>query len=222
MTRRAPQAVVVDYGSGNLSSVAQALRHVGAEVSVADDPAAIAAAERLVLPGVGAFGKAMAELTRRGLADAIDRVARDGRPVLGICLGMELLFDSSEEFGRHTGLGLIPGRVEPIPPTTAAGRPHKIPHIGWNALKPPAGAAWTGTVLEGMEEGFAMYFVHSFAAVPESETDWLAETDYDGRRICAAVRRGTLYGFQGHLEKSGEAGLAILRRFLSLTNASRS
>lgn len=217
MTRRAPQAVVVDYGSGNLLSVAQALRHVGAEVSVADDPAAIAAAERLVLPGVGAFGKAMAELKRLGLADAIDRVARDGRPVLGICLGMELLFDSSEEFGRHAGLGLIPGRIEAIPATTAAGRPHKIPHIGWNALKPPAGAAWTGTVLEGMEEGLAMYFVHSFAAVPEAEADWLAETDYNGRRLCAAVRRGNLYGFQGHLEKSGTRGLAILGNFVALS-----
>jgi glutamine amidotransferase len=211
---RAPKVVVADYGSGNLLSVAQALRHVGAEVTVSDEPATVAAAERLVVPGVGAFAKAMAEIRARGLEEPIRKVAGDGRPLLGICLGMELMFDSSEEFGRHAGLGLIPGCVEAIPPTSADGRPHKIPHIGWNALRPPNGVSWRGTVLDGMKDGFAMYFVHSFTALPESPADWLAETDYDGIRLCAAVRRGNLVGFQGHLEKSGKGGLAVLKRFV--------
>lgn len=209
------RVVVVDYGSGNLLSVAQALRHVGAEVFVSDDPIVVGSAERLVVPGVGAFGKAMAELAKRALIGPIRTAGRAGRPLLGICLGMEILFDSSEEFGHHQGLGLIAGRVVSIPRTRADGQPHKIPHIGWNSVVPHNGNGWASTLLADMGNGFPMYFVHSFMAEPALEADWIADTDYNGWRICAAVRRGNLYGFQGHLEKSGEAGLKVLQAFVN-------
>ena len=153
--------VVVDYGLGNLHSVVKALRHEGADVRVSEDPAEIQHAERLVLPGVGAFADGMEKLRHRGLVDPLREFVATGRPFLGICLGMQLLFDESTEFGRHEGLGVIAGKVELIP--RAPGR--KVTHIGWNRIA-PAGRGWAGTPLESHEPGTMMYFVHSYTAVP--------------------------------------------------------
>ena len=136
---------------------------------------------------------------------------------MGICLGMQMMLEASEEFGMHEGLGLIPGNVVAIPPTATDGKPHKIPHIGWNDLLPPTpGTDWNETILAGVSPGTAVYFVHSFAAVPASPEHRLADCDYDGRIISAAVKFGNLYGCQFHPEKSGEAGLRILKNFLLL------
>ena len=210
MSRAAP-VTVVDYGLGNVHSVLKALRAVGAEPTLASDPAAIAGAARLVVPGVGAFADGMRRLRDAGLNDAIVAHARAGRPLLGICLGMQLLFQVSEEFGEHDGLGLLEGRVVPL--TAAPGR--KVPQIGWNRIFAPVGSgrAFTASLLSGVAESNMFYFVHSFTAAPR-EADRLADADYLGLRVSAAVAKDNVVGLQFHPEKSGPAGLAILSRYL--------
>lgn len=204
------QVTVIDYGIGNVHSVVKALAFHGAAVSLSDQPDAIARADRLVLPGVGAFADGMKGLRERGLVEPIRAFVRTGRPFAGICLGMQLLLARSEEFGEHEGLGIIPGSVVAIPPTPGV----KIPHIGWNRIEPRPGGTWSGTALEGTEPGTMVYFVHSFTAQPRDESDRLADAWYGGHRISAAVRHENVYGFQFHPEKSGTAGLQILANFL--------
>jgi imidazole glycerol-phosphate synthase subunit HisH len=205
---------VVDYGVGNLLSVARALEHCGAQVQLAETPAQVRDARLLVLPGVGAFADGMNELRRRELDQPVIEFARSGRPLLGICLGMQMLLEASEEFGEHAGLGIVPGRVRAIPATTSDGRPHKIPHIGWTPLLRPA--AWEGTVLEGIAPGSEAYFVHTFTAVPAAQQHRLADADYDGRLVCAALRHGAVFGCQFHPEKSADTGLKVLANFINM------
>jgi len=211
------EVAIVDYDVGNLLSVARGFERCGAVPALVDTPDAILDAERLVLPGVGAFGDAIDALAQRDLVEPIREFARSGRPFLGICLGMELMLDSSAEFGAHEGLGLVPGRVVPIPPRGTDGRPHKIPHIGWNELRrTPSGGGWESTILADVRDEEPVYFVHSFMAMPDDEQTRLADCDYDGVAVAAVLRSGTLYGCQFHPEKSGRAGLAILAGFLAL------
>jgi len=208
---------VVDYGSSNLLNVVRALEHVGATLHVTEKAAEVVHADRIVLPGVGAFADGMAGLAERGLIDPLLAVARAERPFLGICLGMQMMLDRSEEFGNTPGLGLIPGEVVAIPAGRAEGGRRKIPHIGWNELRPPAaGPGWQGRFFAPVPPGCAVYFVHSFMAVPRDPADRLADCDYEGEAVCAAVQRDRLIGCQFHPEKSGEAGLDMLRRFLEL------
>ncbi len=205
------QITVIDYGAGNLLSVCRALEACGYTVGTTSDPAAAAQAEALVLPGVGAFGDGMVSLHRRGLDEATRHAVQNGAPLLGICLGMQMLFDESEEGGLHKGLGLIPGRAVRIPDTAADGSPLRVPHVGWEALEgTPRGFA--GTALEHLGSA-QVYFVHSFAAQPACPDDLLACARYGGHAVCAAVQRGKVLGCQFHPEKSGPAGLAILRAF---------
>lgn len=192
---------MVDYGVGNLFSLKSSLAHLGLEAVVTADPARLRAADRIILPGVGAFGDAMEKLTATGLVPVIKEEARK-KPLLGICLGMQLLFDRSEELRPCAGLGLIPGRVERIP--TAL----KLPHIGWNSLSIRRDNALT----TGLREGDRVYFVHSFCGLCDRETDAAAFTDY-GVPVLAMTARGNLFGCQFHPEKSGEVGLTILRNF---------
>jgi len=208
--------VIVDYDAGNILSVARVFDYIGADITITNNADTIANAERIILPGVGAFGKAMAELHRQELVEPIQRFAKSGRPFLGICLGMQMMLESSEEFGHHDGLGLIKGHVKAIPRTAVDGKPHKIPHIGWNNLFPTPDTHWNDTILEGMENSLSLYFVHSFTAEPEESDDRLANTEYNGHKLCAAIRQNNLYGFQGHPEKSGDAGIGILKSFLAL------
>lgn len=199
---------IIDYGIGNLRSLAKAFTAAGVEVLRTDDPAAIAAAERLVLPGVGAFGACAAEIRERGLWEIIRQRAEAGVPLLGVCVGMQLLFEGSEERGQHEGLGLLPGRVVRFDEALAddAGARLKVPHMGWNKLcvarphpvLPVAGAPW-------------VYFVHSYHARP-APSDVLATVEYGGD-VPAVVGRDTVVGVQFHPEKSGRAGLDMLRRF---------
>lgn len=206
---------VIDYGIGNLLNVLRALEHCGATLRVIDkSSAADLDAERLVLPGVGAFGDGMAELRARGFDDLVKRFADTGRPFLGICVGMQMMFDASEEMGEHAGLGLLAGRVRPVPAAGADGKPHRVPHIGWRPLE--AAASWEGTILSDVRPGERAYFVHSFAAEPADAAVRLADVHYDGQRICAAVHQGSLYGCQFHPERSAQAGLGMLQRFLAL------
>lgn len=212
-----PEVAIIDYGVGNLLSVSRGLEHCGATVKVTSDPKAILAAPRVVLPGVGAFADGMAELTRQGLDEVVREVAMKGLPLLGICLGMQMLLDESEEFGRTPGLGLIAGHVIPVPSSTAEGLAQKIPHIGWNALTFSEHCrSWENTPLHDVMPGEAVYFVHSFMAAPADASHRVADCIYGGMRVSAAVRRGNIFGCQFHPEKSGESGLKVLRRFLTL------
>lgn len=209
------EVTVIDYGVGNLLSVRRALEHCGAKVNVTADPKSILSAVRVVLPGVGAFADGMAELKAKGLDTIVRRVAIKGTPLLGICLGMQLLFDESEEFGVTAGLGLIPGRVVNIPSTTAMGESHNIPHIGWNELvMPDQNRLLQANLLTDVAPDEAVYFVHSFMAVPASNSHRLADCIYGGIKISASVQRENVSGCQFHPEKSGEVGLRILRRFI--------
>lgn len=206
---------VVDYGCGNLWSLARAVEYCGGEVELSHDPDVVAKADQLVLPGVGAFGVARDRLDELGLIEPLKACAASGRPFLGICLGMQLLFDESDEFGTHAGLGLIPGRVEPISQTKPDGSRRKVPHIGWTGIRPPVDDAWADSILVGTAPGEGMYFVHSFAGVPSRDEDRLAEVVYEEAVLCAAVRRDNITGTQFHPEKSAKAGLAILERFIT-------
>jgi glutamine amidotransferase len=206
---------VVDYGVGNLLSVRRALEHIGATALVTDDHEVLRRAPRVILPGVGAFANAMAELRVRGLDDVARDIAASGVPLLGICLGMQMLLDESEEFGTTAGLGLIPGKVVPVPATTTSGGTQKIPHIGWNALVvPPGRESWAGTLLSHAKPGDAVYFVHSFMAQPADPAHRVADCLYGGVAISAVIGDRNVFGCQFHPEKSGAVGLNILRAFL--------
>jgi len=205
------KVIVVDYGIGNIHSVVKALRSFGADVTVSSSPDDVGRADRLVLPGVGAFADGMNGLAIRGLIEPVQRFASTGRPLVGICLGMQLLLSESEEFGSHQGLDLIPGRVVQI----AAGPGIKVPHTGWNRIDPVAERGWSGSLLEEVKPGTMFYFVHSFTAVPTHDTNRLADTMYGTNRIAAAIRHDNITGFQFHPEKSGPDGLTIVRRLLA-------
>jgi glutamine amidotransferase len=214
------RVLVVDYGVGNLLSVCRALEACGAAVELDGSPERIPQAERVVVPGVGAFGDCMRELGRRKLIQPILDYVVTGKPVLGICVGMQMMMQVGEEFGEHAGLGLASGSVRAIPSTSSDGASHKIPHIGWNALlKPSPETVWEGTILDGVAPGSACYFVHSFTAEPVDDHIRLADCTYNGRCISAALRIGNVYGTQFHPEKSGPIGLHILKNFLALNRS---
>ena len=202
---------IVDYGVGNIFSLYSSFRHIGAEVSLTSDPADLAAAERIILPGVGAFADAADKLRKSGLADAVLREARAGKPLLGICLGMQLLLDKSYEYGEHDGLGLIPGSVVSMEPVVPAG--YKVPHIGWNALHFPEGRP-KHPIFRDVEEGEFVYFVHTYYA-SDCEPSVIASTEY-GAELTAAVANDNVVGLQFHPEKSGETGMKILRAFVEM------
>jgi glutamine amidotransferase len=209
-----PEVVVIDYGVGNLLSVSRALEHCGASVQVTSDPELILAAPKVVLPGVGAFSKGMEELGRRGLDVVVWEVATNGVPLLGICLGMQMLLDESDEFGTTGGLGLIPGRVIAVP-TISDGHAQKIPHIGWNSLVLPQGRkSWQQSLLHDIKQGAAVYFIHSFMASPSSPEDRIADCLYGDLPVSAAIGRNNVFGCQFHPEKSGDVGLQVLKNFL--------
>ncbi len=198
---------IVDYGVGNLRSVQRALERAGAAVEISADPGALGRANGIILPGVGAFGDGMRELEARGLAPALRDLATRGMPLLGICLGMQLLFEESEEMGRTAGLGLLRGRVRRFP----AGL--KVPHIGWNQVH----RVRPSPLLAGMPQDSYAYFVHSYYVDPADPDVVLATTDYGGG-FASVVGQGRLYGLQFHPEKSQEVGLRMLAAFVALAS----
>ena len=205
---------VVDYGVGNLFSLTCSLRSLGAEVLVTGDAGAVRRADRVVLPGVGAFGDAADRLRRSGLDRPVREAAEAGKPLLGICLGMQLLLERSFEYGEHRGLGLIPGDVVPVAPAVPAG--YKVPHIGWNALRFPAERP-KSRLFQYVEEGQCVYFVHSYYA--DRCAPYVTATAEYGPELTAAAERDNVYGVQFHPEKSGSVGLAILRAFCEMEDA---
>ncbi|WP_405080776.1 imidazole glycerol phosphate synthase subunit HisH [Paenibacillus chitinolyticus] len=195
---------IIDYGMGNLHSVSKAVERLGCESTVTSDPDILADSEGLILPGVGAFGDAMEQLRSLGLDRLLREQTAQGKPLLGICLGMQLLFTSSEEYGEHEGLNLLPGQV------VRFRGDYKVPHMGWNRLE----FKQASPLLEGLEEGH-VYFVHSYHVKPERQGDLLAVTDYH-QPVTAVVGRDSVFGMQFHPEKSGELGMRLLQNFVGL------
>ena len=207
---------VVDYGVGNLRSASKGLERAAVEegfaieIAVTADPEVLRAAQAVVLPGVGAFGACMRSLQDSGLVPAVREAARSGRPFLGICVGMQILFEESDEFGPVAGLGILPGRVERL---QAAGVP--IPHMGWNTIDRQGGSS----LLDRTATGTYFYFVHSYAAHPAEPAHVAATVEYGGETIVAAVAYGNIFGTQFHPEKSQGAGIRLLRDFVAQTEA---
>ena len=200
---------IIDYGVGNLFSLCSSLKSIGAEAVVTPDPDAIRKADRIILPGVGAFADAAAKLRATGLDQVLMEEAAKGKPVMGICLGMQMLFEESHEYGVHKGLGLIPGRVIPMAGYIPEGL--KIPHIGWNPLILKGDRH---PLLKYVSEGDCVYFVHSYFA-SDCKESVIATAEY-GRELTAAVARGNVMGCQFHPEKSGKVGLNILKAFCEM------
>jgi imidazole glycerol-phosphate synthase subunit HisH len=200
------ETVIVDYGMGNLRSVEKALENVGGRPLISGDPDTVRNAGRLILPGVGAFGDAMENLRQRGLDEAIRHAVQSGSPLLGVCLGLQLLFTRSEEFGNHEGLDLIPGSVLKIDEPGL-----RVPHVGWNQIE----GARPDPLLEGIPEGSYFYFVHSLYVQPDKPEDVLRWTSY-GRPFCSIACRDKVWGAQFHPEKSQDVGKQLLRNFLAI------
>ena len=211
------KVTLLDYGMCNMLNVARAFQHAGADLTVTEDPKVALAAERLVVPGVGAFSDSMTEVRARGHDDAIRSFVEGGRPMLGICVGMQILFEGSDEFGQAEGLGLIGGWIRAVPMKSVDDVAQRVPHIGWNNLVLPreTNRSWDATILEGIaSDRSAVYFVHSFAAVPSDPADRLADFDYGGHRLNAAIKRDNVTATQFHPERSGTVGIEMLRQFI--------
>ncbi|MEO0474653.1 MAG: imidazole glycerol phosphate synthase subunit HisH [Planctomycetota bacterium] len=209
-----PRLAILDYGMGNLRSVQKALQRVGAQAEIIDTPEQIAAAERLILPGVGAFADAMSLLSELGFVEPLVQFAESGRPMMGICLGMQLLFDSSTEDALSEdepvpGLGILPGSVVRFSEDQGPDQPRlKVPHMGWNEISFSSGTP----LFDGLSQGDHVYFVHGYYCVPADASDAAATTDYGGA-YCSAVHRGNVWATQFHPEKSQRVGLRILENF---------
>lgn len=206
------KVAVVDYGLGNLFSIRQACGHAGMEVRITGEAAEIAAADAVLLPGVGAFADAMQALNERGLASPIQDLAADGKPLIGICLGLQLVMGESHEFGTHPGLGLIAGSVERLPDSSIngkTGRTLKVPQVGWRRLNRPDGVDWQGGVYDRLGDGAYMYFVHSYYVKPDDPAHVLSTVGFGEAEVCSSVLTGNIYACQFHPERSGSQGLLV-------------
>lgn len=202
------KVAIIDFESGNLFSVFHACKLLGLDPVITNDEAEVLSSDGVILPGVGAFADAMQHLTSSGMTQAISKYITTGKPFLGICLGLQLLLDESEEFGDTKGLGLIKGKVRKF----QFGSQVKIPHVGWSKLQ-KAGQLWSNTLFDHIHEGDYMYFVHSYYADPSDKEDIIANAEYEGQTFCAAIRKNNIFATQFHPEKSGKCGLKILESF---------
>ena len=212
---RTKKAIIIDYGIGNTKSMCNALTNIGVEPVLTADKSTILNADRLILPGVGAFSKGMENLHAADLFQTIHNYVKKGNPFLGVCLGMQMLLDESEEFGITKGLGLIKGKVIKLPIDNAA--EEKLPHVSWNELHEPVPGRWQNTLLQDTAPNTDVYFVHSFVVVPSDQNDILSTANYGGIDFCSAVQHENIYGTQFHPEKSSKKGLNILKNFINLS-----
>jgi glutamine amidotransferase len=211
---RIVDVAIVDYGMGNLFSVKHACVFAGLEACVTSDPASLSLARAVILPGVGAFGEAMATLTELGFVGALRAFADSGRPLFGICLGLQLLMTESHEFGTHAGLGLIPGEVVKL-----EGARERVPHVGWSPVRRTRDRGWDDTPLDGLSDGVHMYFVHSFCVRPSVADVIVASTPHGGSEFCSALRRENVFACQFHPERSGADGLRVYQNLARLVRA---
>lgn len=203
------KVAIVDYGLGNLFSINQVCEHLGMESVITADVKILADADALILPGVGAFADAMKNLQDNNLVDPLLEFVKSGRPFLGICLGMQLLFSESEEFGTHKGLDIIKGKVVRFPPVDEDGALNKVPQIQWNQIYKNTDEIWANSPLRDIEDGTYMQFVHSYYTIPEDKNNVLSFTNYGGVTYASSIVQGNLTGFQFHPEKSSKQGLKI-------------
>ena len=203
---------VIDYDVGNIRSIISAIEKVGAHPIFSRDASEVMSADGLVLPGVGAFPFGILKLKEYELDQIINKFAESNKPILGICLGMQLLFSKSEEYGVTNGLGLIPGVVRKLQLLDPFVK--RLPHVGWNGLELPPTQSWDNNILSGIKINQDMYFVHSFEAVPDNKNHVLSTTKYSNNQFCSAVRRNNIFGCQFHPEKSAEGGLKVLHNFI--------
>jgi glutamine amidotransferase len=211
------KVTIIDYGMGNLFSIERAIRAAGGISEISGDRDVIQNAEGLILPGVGAFGEAMRQLTDTGIDKTIVEFVKSGKPLLGICLGMQLLMNESYEFGHHTGLGLVEGKVVRFQEPTGSENKYKLPQIGWNRIELPPDfedTRWNDTILKGIKPGSFFYFVHSYICLPDKQNDVLATTKYGKDTYCSVVCKKNVSGCQFHPERSGKEGLLIYKNFL--------
>ena len=204
---------VIDYGMGNLFSVAKALERLDVPYFISRDSTKLLQADGLILPGVGSFKEAMELLKQSGLAEMIQEYVQNGRPILGICLGMQLLFQESEENGMTDGLKILPGTVKKFNGTTASGERYKVPHMGWNSLT----FLHSSPIFQNVKEDY-VYFVHSYYAATSNKTIILAEATYQREKVPAIVGKGNIFGMQFHPEKSGKLGMALLNNFTRIVD----
>jgi len=212
---------IVDYGLGNLFSIQRACEISGMEATLSDDPETLMKANAVLLPGVGAFGDAMAALKKRSLIGPLNDIAISGKPLIGICLGLQLLMTESHEFGSHPGLDIIPGTVELLPGGVldgGSGGKLKVPHVGWRPVEFPNTGGWRNSFLEGIEEGTFMYFAHSYYVKPSNPEVVLCQTRYGDQVFCSAIHQGNIHAFQFHPERSALHGIRVFQnisKFLS-------
>tara|TARA_B100000242_G_C42937436_1_gene434744 strand:+ start:229 stop:864 length:636 start_codon:yes stop_codon:yes gene_type:complete len=207
---------VIDYGIGNVRSILEAFKNESADVTLTSNKSEIIKSDGLVIPGVGSFSHGMENLISYDLVDTIKEYTSSNKPLLGICLGMQLLFEESEEFGHTLGLGLIKGKVVELP--TNDNQNEKLPHVSWNEIN-SKNVNWDKTILENIDEGSDMYFVHSFVAQPKDTNQILSLTEYSNHHFCSSVKKDNIYGCQFHPEKSGASGLQIINNFIKMSQA---
>ena len=211
------KVTIIDYGAGNLLSLKRAFEFLESTVVITSDQKLISNSSRIILPGVGAFAKAMKSIRDLNLEETIISVAKKGVPFLGICLGMQLLLSESEEFGNTDGLNLIPGKVESINKISGGKENLKVPHIGWNTIQKSKNyKSLNQTLFNDLSADDSFYFVHSFASVPKNSENRLYDTIYEGVILSAVIGNNNIYGFQFHPEKSGKNGLKLLKKFLEI------
>jgi glutamine amidotransferase len=213
------RVAVVDFGMGNLHNVRRACSHFGLSSYITSVPEEVLAADAVILPGVGAMPEAMRALDSTGLGDAVRRTASDGKPLLGVCLGLQLLMATGSEFAEHEGLGVFPGRVERFPRVATDGQVLRVPHIGWTPIYPSSMDAWRNTLLSTTPKDSFMYFVHSYHAIPADPGIVVAKARYSGIEFVAAVSSRNIFACQFHPERSGVVGLAIYREFAARLGA---
>jgi len=209
------KVAIVDYSLGNLFNVQRAFKSLGVDAQITHKAEELFNAERIVLPGVGAFGEGMKHLKENGLDSILRELASQERPILGICLGMQILMSESEEHGKFEGLNLIPGKIVFFSPPQDEQK-YKIPQIGWNRVVPAPNINWEGTVMEGIRPETFMYFVHSLYVVPDDPEDILCQSEYGSNVFCSAIQYRNVMGCQFHPERSGEIGIRILKNFLNI------
>ncbi|MCW3070128.1 MAG: hypothetical protein JWO44_18 [Bacteroidetes bacterium] len=214
--------VILDYGLGNLFSVQHVCKHLGYETLVSHDRKDLADADAVILPGVGAFRDAADSMHERGLVSPLKDFISSGKPFMGVCLGMQLLFSESEEFGSSEGLNIIEGSIKKFPSVGEAGNKIRVPQIGWNRIKETEkGVKWKDSPLHSIEEGSYMYFVHSYYAKPANEACILSVTEYEGLNYCSSVKQDNVFAMQFHPEKSAEHGIGIYRNWLKEISTDR-